>query len=269
MKRGTENNLLHYTARPRVMPLPGWNILALVCGIALFPLLAVRWYLIPRPGGPFYSTGVLSLLIAALGAGALLATAAPIRRWRQHSRPGKALLVISALLGVLELVAGIWVLPRYSLYRHTWSADYKLEHGGVHCATNLRAIGQAILLYSLENHGRFPDRFEDLLLTQEINGYAFVCPLSNDTPVTGPTTQAAAAALSTGGHLSYVYAAKGLTNPAPDDAVLAYELPTNHARTGRPLNVLYGDGHVGQVSASKLNRIIGELKAGHNPPRPE
>ena len=42
------------------------------------------------------------------------------------------------------------------------------------CASNLRQIGQAILLYSNENAGQYPDDFGPLLLTQDIEPKNFV-----------------------------------------------------------------------------------------------
>jgi prepilin-type processing-associated H-X9-DG protein len=49
------------------------------------------------------------------------------------------------------------------------------------------------------------------------------------------------------------------------DGILAYEPMRNHGGAG--VNVLYGDGHVEWVTGEKAKWIIGELKAGHNPPR--
>ena len=56
---------------------------------------------------------------------------------------------------------------------------------------------------------------------------------------------------------------------ATSNHVLAYEPPANHAGHGADgMNVLYGDGHVDWVPEPEAARVIAELQAGFNPPRP-
>jgi prepilin-type processing-associated H-X9-DG protein len=57
-----------------------------------------------------------------------------------------------------------------------------------------------------------------------------------------------------------------MTYRAPPEAVLAYEPLANHGNGG---NVLYADGRVAWEDAARLTKLIAELNAGHNPPRPE
>jgi prepilin-type processing-associated H-X9-DG protein len=122
----------------------------------------------------------------------------------------------------------------------------------VKCASNLRQIGLACLMYANEDpRGRFPSRFEDILLHEDITSEVFCCPSSNDERAMGPTTQAAADQLSAGGHLSYVYAGNGLTTKLASDPtfVLAYEPLNNHH--GEGMNVLFADGHVDWLTAAQ------------------
>ena len=133
------------------------------------------------------------------------------------------------------------------------------------CRSNLRQIGQGVQMYANENRGAFPPDFATLVLTQELTAEVFVCYSTNDTRATGATTQAVAANLTAGGHLSYVYTGKGLTMQSPAGAVVAYEPPSNHGG----INVLYADGHVAWLSAQQAQAVLTELAAGHNPPRTE
>jgi len=135
------------------------------------------------------------------------------------------------------------------------------------CANSLREIALACIMYADQNGGQFPDNPGQLLLTEAITADVFICPSSSDERAAGPTTEAAAAELAAGRHLSYIYVGKGLTNRATDATVLLYEPGSNHARAG--MNVCYADAHVQWYDAAAAARIVQELKAGHNPPRPE
>ena len=142
----------------------------------------------------------------------------------------------------------------------------------IRCASNLRQIGQAMLLYANENGGQYPGDFDALLLTQDIAPKIFVCPGSTDTPVAGASPAQWAAGLRSGGHLSYVYTARGQTPKNPPAAVLAYEADGHHgpasdaAVHGR--NFLYADCSVKYLPPAAANHAINELAAGFNPPRP-
>ena len=128
------------------------------------------------------------------------------------------------------------------------------------CASNLRQIGQAILLYSNDNNGQYPPDFQTLLLTEDIPSECFVCPSTNDTRATGPTTQAVANNLTAGGHLSYIYLGKGMNaKTISPDTVVAYEPLNNHANQGS--NVLFGDGHVEFVAAPAIKTMEAKLKS--------
>ena len=171
------------------------------------------------------------------------------------------------LLGILNLA----LTPVFLYAAYAWYAEMDSYHN---CAGSLRQIGQAIYLYAKDHQGRCPDRFEDLLLTTEINSYSFYCLSSRDTPAPGATSREQAANLSTGGHLSYVYVGKGLTIDTPgapsstlDQIILAHDAPRNHYGLG--MNVLYGDGHVVWVDKQQAKKLFDELNAGHNPPRAE
>jgi prepilin-type processing-associated H-X9-DG protein len=178
-----------------------------------------------RPGGSGFTPAVVGIVLS-----------------------GMSLLVMPCMISIL--------LPSLNRARETANR--------VKCASNLRQIGQAMLLYANENGGAYPPRPEDLLLTQEITSSIFVCPSSNDTPAPGTSANQWASGLSTGGHDSYVYCGKGLTYSGPANVVLVYEPPSNHSGDG--CNVLFGDGHVEFITRGTAQTMISQLQAGQNPP---
>jgi prepilin-type processing-associated H-X9-DG protein len=135
----------------------------------------------------------------------------------------------------------------------------------VKCASNLQQIGKAVSLYAADHRGQYPDSFETLLTSEQMSSAVFVCPGSSDTPAIGPTAQAQATQLSTGGHCSYIYVGRGLTaKTVTPDTVVVYEPLANHS-TGRGINVLFGDGHVDYVVAQTAGKIIAAAATGRFP----
>ncbi|MGA2440754.1 MAG: hypothetical protein ABSH08_07335 [Tepidisphaeraceae bacterium] len=95
----------------------------------------------------------------------------------------------------------------------------------VYSALNLRQIGQAICLYSRDNRGQYPDSFQTILLNEDITSAVFVSPARSETPANAPTTQATAAQMGAGGHVSYIYLGRGLSvNAVTPNTIVAYEM---------------------------------------------
>ena len=92
-------------------------------------------------------------------------------------------------------------------------------------ASNLRQIGQGLLLYSNENNNTYPADLATLLRTEDMTPAVLDSPLG-DAP---------------GGDYVYLFH-PGLDNTAPADVILAYDAAA--WREGQGTNVLYGDGHV-------------------------
>jgi prepilin-type processing-associated H-X9-DG protein len=140
-------------------------------------------------------------------------------------------------------------------------------HGGqrTKCASNLRQIGQGIMLYANDHRGTWPDSLDELILSADLNPECFVCPSSRDSAAPGATAREQAANLYKPGHISFIYLGKGLKEPVHPNRVVAYEAMGNHDASG--INVLFGDGHVEWFSEPQAKKILAELAAGWNPPR--
>src|SRR5579871_836670 len=97
----------------------------------------------------------------------------------------------------------------------------------VRCASNLKQIGLAAIMWANDHNEKFPDDLDTIANDEDLAPSVFVCPSSNATVPQGPTTQAMIADMHQPGHLSYVYIGKGLTTKADADVVILYELPDN------------------------------------------
>lgn len=127
----------------------------------------------------------------------------------------------------------------------------------VKCASNMKQIGLALLLYSQANDGQLPDSMLELPLHVDITSDVFCCPSSNDEPAPGRTPTEQVARLRHGRHCSYVYHGRGLTWPQPEGVPVACEPLTNHAGDG--MNILFGDGRVEFLAPAEAERVMRRL----------
>jgi hypothetical protein len=140
----------------------------------------------------------------------------------------------------------------------------------VKCASNLRIIGQAILLYANDNRGRLPPDFAAILATQDITSEVFVCPSRSYERAKGATTQQVTAEMLSGDHLSYVYVGGSNSSLLISDNVIAFDLeqhiPKDSAK-GTGINVLLGDCSVEFVDERVSKAIWARFIAGIRPIR--
>jgi len=227
---------------------------ALFCASAL-PLIApdLHNHLEPILLAPWLALGISALIFRQVAA--QHGRSHPNAAFQQR-RAVTILIVSGALIGGWGAAGKIFGEDPHNFVR-----------GQVKCASNLKQIGLAMMLYANENGGVYPNAVDQLVtFHSEYISDIFCCPQASDTPATGPTTQAVAANLMAGGHLSYVYLGNGFTNAASVDAVLAHETPGHHRGGG--MNVLFGDLHVEFISERQAKALLAELQAGFNPPRP-
>jgi prepilin-type processing-associated H-X9-DG protein len=159
--------------------------------------------------------------------------------WHAHAIspfPGSQILGSDPTMSVAApaLMASI-LLPSLNRARETANR--------VKCSSNERQIGQAMLLYSNDNRGKYPPDLGTLIKTQDITIDVFVCPSSpNAIPaeVRGAPLDVQAAWVNA--NANYVYAGAGLNNATPADRPVLYEKAGDHDQDG--MNILYGDGHV-------------------------
>jgi prepilin-type processing-associated H-X9-DG protein len=184
--------------------------------------------------------------------------AAPAASGRPSRRPagwGTTVSITAAALLVVGMLLALLVPP---LNRA------REQSRRVACATNMRQLGQAMMIYASVNAGHFPDRLDRLLVY--VGSNTFVCPSTGHTPAAGQIPQTQAGNLAAGGHLSYVYVGDGYSTGSLMNAatmVVLYEPPGDH---GDGVNVLYADGHVTFLSTgAALTAIPGLPSATPNP----
>jgi predicted Zn finger-like uncharacterized protein/prepilin-type processing-associated H-X9-DG protein len=192
---------------------------------------------------------VIGIILGAIG----------LNRTKDPRVGGKGLAIAGIAVSCATIVLGgcmmSILLPSLNRARETANR--------VKCASNMRQIGQALLLYANDNRGAYPPDFVPLLLTQDITAEVFVCPSTNTKPAApGGTPQQQAAALLPQ-HCTYVYL-PGHNNAAGADVVIVYEPITNHDGDGS--NFLWGDGHVSFETKQTAAAMIKSLEAGQNPP---
>jgi len=130
----------------------------------------------------------------------------------------------------------------------------------VKCASNMRQIGQGMLLYSNDHRGQYPPDLATVAREEEIGPETFICPSGKKSPppnATGMTREQVAEWVVK--NTDYVYLGAGKTNATPADEVVLYEDPTDHGRDG--INALFGDGHVEFMRMNEVQQRIPNFKA--------
>jgi len=125
----------------------------------------------------------------------------------------------------------------------------------VRSASNLRQIGQAMLLYANENKGNYPKTMGELLLTQDITIEVFVNPQSKTrAPREKPKDEQA---LWVSKDSDYEYLGAGKNNQAGPEVILAHE---KFRPNVRGVNMLYGDGHVEFTNTINAQQMLAKQK---------
>jgi len=216
------------------------------------------------PAGPQQGNGlaVTSLVVGILGfcilpivggIGAIVLGILGLNKTKDPRVGGKGMAIAGIILGSLSMIMTPCMisilLPSLNRARETANR--------VKCASNMRQIGTALMIYGSANGGQYPPDLATLTANTPLTLNTLTCPSSNDTPA------ANAGQLGVPGHLSYVYV-PGLTTSASADAILLYEPLTNHTRDG--INILFGDGHVEFLQRAAAEPMIKAVEAGQNPP---
>jgi Protein of unknown function (DUF3352) len=130
-------------------------------------------------------------------------------------------------------------------------AEARRNADRIKSASNLRQIGQGMLLYANENKGAFPQSFGEILLTQDLGADAFVNPLSKTKPPANKNAEEMAVWVNQ--NSDYVYLGAGKRSNAGPEVILAHEkiLPNSQG-----INLLYGDGRVEFLNISEARRQI-------------
>jgi len=153
----------------------------------------------------------------------------------------------SAVAAEQGLTGGV-VLPALTRARMTANM--------VKSASNMRQIGQAMLLYANENKGKYPRTMGELLLTQDITIDVFVNPQTRTRAPREKTKDEQALWVSNDS--DYEYLGAGKNNLTGADVILAHE----KIRPGsRGINMLFGDGHVEYTLLPNAQQMLARQKA--------
>ena len=124
----------------------------------------------------------------------------------------------------------------------------------VKCGSNMRQIGQGILLYANENKGKYPPDLGILVKTEDLTPEVFICPTGNNGFPRGANLAIDDQVKWVNEHSDYIYVGAGMNATAGAETIVLYEKPDAHQRQG--MNILYGDGHVEfQMMAAAMQEI--------------
>jgi prepilin-type processing-associated H-X9-DG protein len=143
----------------------------------------------------------------------------------------------------------VWLVIAVAAVPVTMKARRQAQR--VQCASQLRQIAIATMMYATANRGFVPPSLDELVAGKFLPASVLVCPATIGDATKPPASSGAY------GNYGYVYLGGGqliskVRNPSSQP--LAYEPATNHADGG--VNVAYFDGHVDFRSAAQVAAMI-------------
>jgi hypothetical protein len=142
-----------------------------------------------------------------------------------EKRNSQRLVTVLLLFGIIALLVSI-VVPVLNRYRETAGRDP--------CASNLRQLGQALLLYQMDHKGLWPQRIEEATAPLDVPPVVLTCIVAEK---------------------PFVFLRGGaVASTLGENDVVAYEPAEYH--DGRGGCALFGDGHVMWLTPEELKAAI-------------
>ena len=223
-----------------------WSRVGVVCGVLAFPAFCGSVALLDQK----ILLGLLlppTLAMLAVGLGIVAWRLTPIERrgWRCNAVRS----ITFGVAGLLACVAFVYLSTQMGRARETAQR--------VKCASNLRQIGLAAILYTNDQpDGAFPPDLATFLASGDLSGNTLVCPTTRHQPATAPP-------LKLGDTLDYLYVGGDCTYRTPATVPVAFEPLSNHDVRGYPRggNVLYADGHVTFEPPATVRQLVHAAQA--------
>jgi prepilin-type processing-associated H-X9-DG protein len=139
----------------------------------------------------------------------------------------------------------------------------------VQSASNLKQIGQGLLLYANDNKGKMPDTLGALISSEDLTLQVFVNQRGNTVVPVEAKKDALAMSVWATAKGDYEFLAGGVQMGALDpNVIMVFERNLPAAQAGDGRNALFADGHVEFLRPAEFEKRLAESKAAIDKARP-
>jgi prepilin-type processing-associated H-X9-DG protein len=184
--------------------------------------------------------GVLGVVLGTLG----------LRKARDPAVSGRG----RAIAGITLSGAGIFLSLFTAVVLHPVFGHSRRGDNRIKCASNMRQLGLAMVMYAKGNGGRFPDDLGQFIAEADVTPYVATCPSvkRGNAGYEGLAGDALAAWVNQ--NTVYIFVGQGLDVSGSAETVVLYEPVKDHAGDGA--NVLFLDAHTEFLQLRDFQKLL-------------
>jgi predicted Zn finger-like uncharacterized protein/prepilin-type processing-associated H-X9-DG protein len=208
-------------------------------------------------------TGILGLFAPLVGIVGIVLGIMGLRKTRDPSIGGQGMAIAGIVTGSLGIILSICMISIMVSILFPSLTRARETANRVKCASNMRQIGLAAIMYANEHGGPLPDDLAVLFANEDLGPSTLNCPSVEHDQMGAANLEGEQLAAWVNENTDYIYVGRGLDVNGPAETAVLYEPAEDHGDGGG--NVLFLDGHVEWTDANNLKELLASQPAATAP----